>query len=645
MLTDRAIAMDLARARLAALIPTRRQVKLFLIVFLIIMFLGSALSLAANAAEPLPCVDDRSCEQTQVMQPGDLIPLADMSEGGNKTLFETYGFGTWFIDSELNGTWQDDLLDNIFHGIVNLLWYLVLLVVYMAIGICWWLFSSLDVPGLSDATDTLMTSASGALLAWVFPTALAVGGIVAYIQGKQAQGGYAGQIAWMVAAGVLAVGLAQDSGVWTNAVSQVRETGSNMILGASSNAITADNSMPFEWPEVDYSVNAPEDAMLRMSGDSIWRTLIATPWCMIEFGSIEACQKYGPTMLAAGTDTKAREDVIFDVVYITEGNGDEGAGKESPTGQWTKGENWPQRLGIVLLALIAALMFAILILVLGFSAIAGVLLTALLLFAGVFFAALWMVPGKLRQWGIGWAETLVGAIMITFVALLTFGGVLALLTALYAASATMGWAISMGLGLVLLLVAYGFRKQLADIVSARGTGAGRAFLVGAMLTRGGAKAIGGAVPRMKENVVSTARNTARFARGTAKAARTTAGGVRVAGSTAGRFAARAARKAPAAATYTARTLAEYSGARDAYNAVRTRVTRPRSRVDAPAPTSIRPGGLRPGPRIATVTRDRQMRQPSTPRTTPTTGSRMHPRSSPQLRSRRDLRTGRERGDR
>lgn len=642
MLTDRQIAVAVMRDRLVAMIPNRRQVKLFLIVFTIIWLLGSMLSLAANAAEPLDCVDDRSCEQTQVMQPGDLIPLADMSEGGNKTLFETYSFGTWFIDAELNGTWQDDLLDNIFHGIVNLLWYLVLLVVYMAIGICWWLFSSLDVPGLSDATETLMTSASGALLAWVFPTALAIGGIVAYIQGKQAQGGYVGQLAWMVAAGVLAVGLAQDSGVWTNAVSQVRETGSNMILSASSNAISADNTMPFEWPAVDYSVNGGEDKMLRMSGDSIWRTLVATPWCMIEFGSVEACQKYGPTMLAAGTDTKAREDVIFDVVYMTEGNGDEGAGKESPTGQWTKGENWPQRLGIVLLALLAALMFAILILVLGFSAIAGVLLTALLLFAGVFFAALWMVPGKLRQWGVGWGETLVGAIMITFVALLTFGGVLALLTALYAASATMGWAISMGLGLVLLLVAYGFRKQLADIVSARGTGAGRAFLVGAMLTRGGAKAIGGAAPRMKENVVSSARNTARFARGTAKAARTTAGGVRTVSVTAGRFAARAARATPAAAAYTGRTLAEYSGARDAYNAVRTRVTRPRGRVDAPAPTSIRPGGLRPGPRSSgTVTRDRQMPKASTPSTS---ASRMQPRSGPQLR-RRDMRTGRERGER
>lgn len=646
------VAPMLTRERLAMMLPTRRQVKLFLVVFLIIMMLGSAFSLAANAAGETDCVADKSCTPTSVMQPGDIIPLADMSEGGNKTLFETYGFNVWFIDSELNGTWADDLLDQIFHGIVNLLWYFVLLVVYMAIGICWWLFSSLDVPGLSDATNTLMTSASGALLAWVFPTALAIGGVVAYIQGKQANGGYVGQIAWMAAAGILAIGLAQDSGVWTNAVSQVRETGSNMILSASADAITADNSMPFAWPEVDYSVNQSEDKMLRMSGDSIWRTLVATPWCMIEFGSVEACGRYGPLMLSKGDNTKEREKVITDVVYVVEGNGDGGAGKDSATGQWTKGEDWPQRLGIVVMALLAALMFVVLILVLGFSALAGVILTALLLFAGVFFAALWMIPGKPRQWGVGWAETLVGAIMITFVALLTFGGVLALLTALYAASATAGWAVSMGLGLVLLLVAYGFRKQLADIVSARGTGAGRAFLVGAMLTRGGAKMLGGTGGRLKQNAITTARNTAKVARGTARAVRGTAHGVRVGGAAAGRYAAKAARATPAALAYTGRTLAEYSGAKDVYAAVRSRAVgagaaRSAARsANKPSPTSIRPGGLRPGPGVkpgprtaaprvrSTITRDRTA-PPAQPQraATPSTSGRVQSRPSAQLRNR------------
>ena len=79
------------------------------------------------------------------MQPGELIPLGDKSEGGQKTLFETYNFGTWQLDSEL--TFPGDTVQIAFYGITQFLMYLLLLVVYMTMGLTWWLFSAMSVPG------------------------------------------------------------------------------------------------------------------------------------------------------------------------------------------------------------------------------------------------------------------------------------------------------------------------------------------------------------------------------------------------------------------------------------------------------------------------------------------------------------------
>src|SRR5690606_3650160 len=138
-------------------LPTKRHLKWFFIVFFICMFVGSALSVAsAQAAEPLECAEAKECEETPVMEPGDLIPIKDASEGGPTTLFESYDFSVWFIDSELNGTWMDDGLDNILQAVVMMLWWLLLIVVYATIGIAWWLFGSTDVPGLGDAVNDLM---------------------------------------------------------------------------------------------------------------------------------------------------------------------------------------------------------------------------------------------------------------------------------------------------------------------------------------------------------------------------------------------------------------------------------------------------------------------------------------------------------
>jgi hypothetical protein len=495
-------------------------------------------------------------------------------------MFETYGFGSWYFDTDVdfNAFDGNTYLPTIMNGLVNLLGYLWVLVVYLAVGLSWWLFSSLNVPGLSDAVTTMLGGASGVVLQWLFPTAIAVGGVVAYIEGRRVKGSYYSQIAWTIAGGVLAVGLTTSPGVFVHGIDTVRDTGSNLVLSASNAAISTNDTTPFAMRKVDYSVNTPGDAMLRKSGDSIWRSVVASPWCLAEFGSIEACQKYGKDILNAGADTAKRKDIIKNEIYVREGNGDPEAGKKSPTGQWVAGQSWPQRLGLVVLALIIAIVFCALLLVLGFSALAGVVLTYLLLFAGVFFAALWIIPGKPRQWGVAWGETLIGAVLITLVALLTFGATLAVLTAMLAATANSGWMISMGLGLVLMFVAFGFRNKIGEIVGAHSTGAGRAFIVGSFITRGASRAIPQAARKTASRTATVGRTTGRAARGTAKQAREFGSTVR------------AASRGGAA---WARTTGTYVS-----SAVRVARADRRNQSGRLVPSTIKRGGLRPGPRVS-----------------------------------------------
>ena len=88
--------------------------------------------------------------------------------------------------------------------------------------------------------------------------------------------------------------------------------------------------------------------MLRKSGDAAWRGFAATPWCIAEFGSIEACKRYGKGMLDIGADSDKRMDYINDQVAKAEGSGD------APTVKWAKGENAFGRVGVLAVAAVAA---------------------------------------------------------------------------------------------------------------------------------------------------------------------------------------------------------------------------------------------------------------------------------------------------
>ena len=173
--------------------------------------------------------------------------------------------------------------------------------------------------------------------------------------------------------------------------------------------------------------------MLRKSGDAAWRGFAATPWCVAEFGSIEACKRYGKGMLDIGADPDKRMDYINNQVAKAEGSGD------AATVKWAKGENPFGRVGVLLVAAVAAGMFAFLTIGLATTALMAFVGCLLLLVVGVIFACLFIVPGRSRQWGMNWLESLLGLVLQSVAAMLVFGIALSLLTAVFTLSESLGW--------------------------------------------------------------------------------------------------------------------------------------------------------------------------------------------------------------
>ncbi len=439
---------------------------------------------------------------------GDLFGVPDLAGAGSKTLFETYGPTVWTIDTELD---FKDVLQNAGNGLVVILFFLLVSVMYAVIAIVYWLLSVSSIPALQESMAGIVGGTASGMMEWLFPSALVIGGVVAFaLRHRDGQGAALGQWTWVVIMGVFAVSLSMTPDIWTNGAGSVRQLGAETIVNATADGLATNDTYPMSVPAVDYGADKSVNA-LRKTGDGIWRGFVATPWCIVNFGSVEACERYGIAMLNKGNDNEARKTVIKDFIYVSEGDGNRGDGKDSETGQWVKGESWPARLGMVLMCLVAVLIFAVVTLILALGASGAVIMMFLLLAVGAFFVTLWVIPGKPRAWGVAWFEALIGALVSSLLQLLAFSALITVITGLLGSITTLGWGFTIILVCLASVMTFSVKKTLERITGTGGTGGGNALL-GYMAMRAGGKAI-----------KSGARVTSRLARGVAGGVSRTAG--------------------------------------------------------------------------------------------------------------------------
>ncbi|WP_405065584.1 hypothetical protein OG558_27280 [Kribbella sp. NBC_01510] len=407
----------------------------------------------------------------------DLLPTPDLTHGDTRTLFEQYSPMAYGLDFD---TGISDTFNMIFNGYAYLVMMYIVAITRAAISVGWWLFSFTDVKPLTDATSATIGATGSQLVGWLLPSALAFGAVVAYTQ-RRATGSALGQLVWVLVAGVLSISFALAPATWLRGVDGARQLGASAVMSASSDALGPTMQSPIPWPEPGFT-GTPRDTLLRKSADASWRGFAVTPWCIAEFGSIAACERYGKGMLDVGVNAKDRADYVNKVVVPAEG------GEDSPTAKWVKGDNPFGRTAVVMLAAIAATLFGFLNIGLAFTALMAFIGALLLLVVGVFFACLWIIPGRPRQWGLNWFEALIGLVLQSFLAMLVFGTALTLVTAVFTLTGSLGWLPVTGLAIVVLIVGFRLRRLLDSLTTMMRPGAG-SIMLGGMARRGAMGAV------------------------------------------------------------------------------------------------------------------------------------------------------------
>jgi hypothetical protein len=416
-------------------------------------------------------------QQTTPTGFGDLLPAPDLTHGDTRTLFEQYNPMAYGLEYE--GSFSDPFRP-VFNSFAELLMLYIVAATRAAIAIGWWLFSFTEIRPLMDSTSHAIGDVSTQLTGWLLPSALALGAIAAYVQ-RKSSGTALGQLVWVFAAGLLAVSLAVGPAIWVKGVDGARQVGAQTVMGASEQVVGKTLKTPFEMPEPAFPGSA-RDTMLRKSGDAAWRGFAVTPWCIAEFGSMDACGRYGKGMLDTGIDKSQRMNYIKNDVAKAEGGGD------TPTVKWAKGEDPFGRIGVLVIAAVAATLFAFLNIGLAATALMAFVGCLVMLVVGVVFACLFIIPGRSRQWGMNWLEALLGLVLQSVTAMLVFGVALSLLTAVFSLSQSLGWLPVTGLALVVLIAAFRLRRLLESLTSMMRPGVG-SMMMGSFARRGAVQAV------------------------------------------------------------------------------------------------------------------------------------------------------------
>ncbi|NEA33435.1 type IV secretion system protein [Streptomyces sp. SID13031] len=392
-------------------------------------------------------------------------------------MFEQYSPTVYGLDFE---TSFRDPIQAVFNGYAHMVMMYIVAITRAAISVGWWLFSFTDIKPLTQTASAAIGAVNTEFVGWLLPSALAFGAIAAYAQ-KRASGSAMGQLVWVFAAGLLATSFAVAPSTWLTGVDGARQIGSDAVVGTSTHVLGDTVKVPITMPEPSFS-GTDRDTLLRKSGDATWRAFAATPWCVAEFGSLAACQRYGKALLDKGTDGDARKEYIDNEVSKAEGGGD------AATVKWAKGDNPFGRVGVLTLGAIAATLFAFLTISLAFTALMAFVGCMLLLVVGVLFACLWAVPGRTRQWGMNWFEALLGLVLQSILALLVFSTTLALVTAVFGLTDTLGWLPVSGLAIAVLIAGFRLRRLFESMSSMMRPGAG-SLLMGGLARRGATSAV------------------------------------------------------------------------------------------------------------------------------------------------------------
>lgn len=428
---------------------------------------------------------------------GDLMPGADdLPPEGTGTLYEEYNNpNLWTLDQDLG---NGDMGAGIGNLISDLLMLLVVTIGRAVTVLVGWLYELTTIPELSTAVEAAIGGAAQWVLATFFGTAFAVGAVAVYAKRKEAAGAELSEWGWLFASGVLAVSLLTTPGAWVSGVDTVRSLGSTVATKITTEGMDHKGTFPFELDhEPSYGGNTESEEMVRKSSDAVWRSYVAAPWCVANFGSIEVCERHAKDLLDQGADREDRKDWLRENVN-NKGEGADGhVGEESV--RWRQGKYYEGRIGLTAGALLAIVIFGAVVIILALAALFSLIGALMLLVMGVVFACLWCIPGRTREWGKKWFDFLLGFTLQSFMATMILGVVLILNSAIMGLVPKFGWLVCIVLSISVAITALKLRRLMETIVGVSGVLSGGGAAVGGYLALRGAKAAVGKAAQVGKN--------------------------------------------------------------------------------------------------------------------------------------------------
>ncbi|QLE72842.1 type IV secretion system protein [Streptomyces rectiverticillatus] len=411
---------------------------------------------------------------------GALLPAPKSSYSGAGTLYEQYGNPMLYdLDVQLGwdefGDWALQFVAVIFMG-------LTVVLALAAIVVVQWTFKFTSIDKLEDSISHAISGAASTVSTTLLPSAMAIGAVIAYANHRR-NGSSISQLGWVAATAILSISLLTTPKVWIEGIDSIRTIGSNTAMQAASAGMGNETKEPIDIGDQPTYGGNQQDNMLRKSADAIWRSYVVTPWCVAEFGNLNVCKEHGKDLLDLPADDDKREE------WLKNNVSDKTVGGEAV--KYRQGHMGHARVMVAMASAVCAGLFAILAVALAFASLASLIGALMLLLAGVVFACLWVIPGRPRQWGVRWFDTLLGFTLQSFVSTMVLGCVLVLNTASVSLVGPYGWFASAGVSITSAIVAFKFRGIMESIVGVTGA-TNSSFNAGAMRL---AQQAGGAVAK------------------------------------------------------------------------------------------------------------------------------------------------------
>ena len=411
--------------------------------------------------------EDAQSGQYEVDGIGSLITVPDLKDSDEPTLFETYPVWAYQWDYvDKSGVTQvvDNTVDRNTNTLANSTFMQAQSWTLAAIAMSWQTMSFDSYTALGTQLTGSIGSVSNAFVQWLLPSTLAIGALVAWARGSSSPSQLATQLGCCLAAGVVAISLANTPEQYVNGINAFRDAGTQTAAAAAVGA-SEGLTEPIEAAAPTFTGTEQNNAMRQM-GDAIWRTFVVTPWCQGEFGSIEGCKKHGETVLSKplfSSDAETRSAYLESAAFKS------AVGEDSEAYATITGHNAPIRLVTAITALIAAFVFAVMVLVLNCLVAFNLMLALMMLVVGGLFACLWAIPGAPRQWANNWLTLLFNFTVMSFLVQLVLTIVLAVAMAMRLTS-SMGWFTSLILTITAMIASLVLLAHLKRIFQASDTG-------------------------------------------------------------------------------------------------------------------------------------------------------------------------------